>query len=597
VGLAAPSSITCDRNSKTVAARGDGSAMTAPLTFFTTCKPFEGNFSVIQWNALRSWKIAYPGCDVIIFGDEPGVSECCRELGFKQISRIRRSEYGTPLLDSLFEEVEHATTTDILVFINADIMLTQGLISAVQSAGRHFEKFLLIARRWNVELETAWNFASPEWEARLQQFAREQGSLEPPYGGIDLFAYSRGIWGSLPPFAVGRTRWDSALIYQARRRKVPVIDATEILPVIHQNHDYSHSANGVMGIFKGPEAITNQTLLGGEEFILTPLNATHRLTKAGICSNRVFYPPYLLRKLATLPALYTSLAPVAPLVKWLAPCWRRLHRLKEKLRSKPGEKPVSRQADAIAQIPYPVSTSADPKYPPTVPPGGGVENFDTPAALELNRARLTHLASLDLPLQGKRVLDVGCGVGHLAQFFVQKGCDVLCVDGRKENLERLKDLYPSLRAESLDLEKDDILRLGRFDVVFAYGLLYHLENPFGALRSLASVCSELLLLETVIADHRLPLVRFAEETRAYSQALRNVGSRPTPSFIVLALRSAGFRYIYAPKIPPDHRDFNFPWQDDLSDSRDGHLLRCIFVAARRMLENAALVSLLKNRAD
>jgi SAM-dependent methyltransferase len=271
--------------------------------------------------------------------------------------------------------------------------------------------------------------------------------------------------------------------------------------------------------------------------------------------------------------------------------------LKEKLRSKPGEKPVSRQADAIAQIPYPVSTSADPKYPPTVPPGGGVENFDTPGALELNRARLTHLASLDLPLQGKRVLDVGCGVGHLAQFFVQKGCDVLCVDGRKENLERLKDLYPSLRAESLDLEKDDILRLGRFDVVFAYGLLYHLENPFGALRSLASVCSELLLLETVIADHRLPLVRFAEETRAYSQALRNVGSRPTPSFIVLALRSAGFRYIYAPKIPPDHRDFNFPWQDDLSDSRDGHLLRCIFVAARRMLENAALVSLLKNRAD
>jgi SAM-dependent methyltransferase len=569
--------------------------MTASFTFFTTCKPFEREFADIQWNALRSWKEAYPGCEVIVFGNEPGVSECCRELSFKQIPEVQRSEYGTPLLNSLFEQIEQETTSDILVFINADIMLTQGLIPAVETARRQFEKFLLIARRWNVELKTAWDFTGSEWESRLREFAYSRGSLEPPYGGIDIFAYSRGIWEQLPPFAVGRTRWDSALIYQARRRGIPVIDATEILPVIHQNHDYSHSANGVMGIFKGPEAIANQTLLGGEEFILTPLNATHRLTKAGICPNRVLYPPYLLRKLATLPALHGSLTPVAPLVKWLAPCWRRLRRLQDKLRSKPAKKPLSGETEAIAQNPYPVSTSADPKYPPTVPPGGGVENFDTAGALELNRARLTHLASLDLPLQGRRVLDVGCGVGHLAQFFVQNGCDVLCVDGRKENLERLKHLYPNLRAEPLDLERDDILQLGRFDIVFAYGLLYHLENPFGALHSLASVCNELLLLETVIADHHLPLVRLAEETRAFSQALRNVGSRPTPSFIVLALRSAGFRYIYAPKISPNHPDFNFSWQDDLSDARNGHLLRCIFVAARRMLDNAALVPLRKDR--
>jgi hypothetical protein len=301
--------------------------MTASLTFFTTCKPFEREFAVIQWNALRSWKEAYPGCEVVVFGNEPGVSECCRELGFRQILEVQRSPYGTPLLDSLFEEVEHTTTSDILVFINADIMLTRGLIPAVETARRRFEKFLLIARRWNVELQRVWDFAFPEWESELRQFARNQGSLEPPYGGIDLFAYSRGIWEKLPPFAVGRTRWDSALIYQARRLKIPVIDATEAVTTVHPNHNYSHHPENTAGVLKGPEAVRNEALLGGEEFIFTALNATHVLRKSRVVSNLALYPPYVIRRFATFPALHPSLRIFAPVVRRLAPYWRRLRKL------------------------------------------------------------------------------------------------------------------------------------------------------------------------------------------------------------------------------------------------------------------------------
>ncbi len=51
------------------------------------------------------------------------------------------------------------------------------------------------------------------------------------------------------------------------------------------------------------------------------------------------------------------------------------------------------------------------------PADGGVECFHTAAATELNRARLAHLDSLSLPWNGKRVLDVGCGVGELTGFF------------------------------------------------------------------------------------------------------------------------------------------------------------------------------------
>src|SRR5262245_34400647 len=85
------------------------------------------------------------------------------------------------------------------------------------------------------------------------------------------------------------------------------------------------------------------------------------------------------------------------------------------------------------------------------PHDGGVECFDTPLALGINRGRLEHLASLDLPVAGKTVLDVGCGVGHLAQFFVQRQCKVTCVDGRSENVASLKQRYPGLDAHVADV--------------------------------------------------------------------------------------------------------------------------------------------------
>ncbi len=305
--------------------------MTLPLTIFTTCKPFEGQFATIQRNALRSWKTACPDCEVFVFGDEAGVAESCRELGLQHAATVARTSFGTPLLNDLFDKAEELATSEFLAFINSDIMLTEDLVSAAQTVRSRFNQFLLIARRWNVSLQDSWDFTHPEWPLRLRRYARDRGTLEPPYGGLDLFLYSRGIWGKLPPFAIGRTRWDSALIYQARRREIPVIDATDSLTMVHQNHSYSHYPKGATGVFKGPEALRNQELLGGEQFIFTALNATHILKKSSIQRRIDLYPPYLMRKIATAPALYAPLRFLAPVVCYLAPWWRNLRQLNSKV--------------------------------------------------------------------------------------------------------------------------------------------------------------------------------------------------------------------------------------------------------------------------
>ena len=227
-----------------------------------------------------------------------------------------------------------------------------------------------------------------------------------------------------------------------------------------------------------------------------------------------------------------------------------------------------------------------------MPTGGGLEVFDVPDALAINRARLAHLESLGLPLSGKSVLDAGCGVGHLAQFFVERGCRIVCVDASSENIDRLRALYPHLEAAVANIETDRLSDFGVFDIVFCYGLLDRLANPVAGLANIAEACGGLLLLETIIADHPLPLCRLADEPcETLNQAAGGMGSRPTPAFVAMALSRLGFPFVYAPVIPPGHPDFEFGWRGDLTDSRDGHPLRCIFVASRRKLENSRLALL------
>jgi FkbM family methyltransferase len=240
------------------------------------------------------------------------------------------------------------------------------------------------------------------------------------------------------------------------------------------------------------------------------------------------------------------------------------------------------------QVPYPITG-----VPAELPAGGGgLGVFDGPDAMALNRARLAHLESLGLPLSGKSVLDAGCGVGHLARFFVERGCRTVCVDARSENIDRLRALYPDLEAAVANVETGRLADFGVFDIVFCYGLLYHLANPVAGLANIAGACGGLLLLETMIADHPLPLCRLADEpSETLNQAVGGMGSRPTPAFVAMALTRLGFPFVYAPLIPPGHPDFEFEWRGDFADSRDGHLLRCIFVASRSKLENSRLALL------
>ena len=48
---------------------------------------------------------------------------------------------------------------------------------------------------------------------------------------------SNPTFKNIPKFAIGRWGWDNWLIWNMRRKGIPIIDGTNMIDVIHQNHE------------------------------------------------------------------------------------------------------------------------------------------------------------------------------------------------------------------------------------------------------------------------------------------------------------------------------------------------------------------------
>ena len=131
------------------------------------------------------------------------------------------------------------------------------------------------------------------------------------------------------------------------------------------------------------------------------------------------------------------------------------------------------------------------------------------------------LADLHLPvsLRGKTVLDIGAWDGFFSFEAERRGAErVVAMDHdcwsaqegfpSKAGFELARRALGS-KVEDAHLDVMDLApgRLGTFDVVFFFGVLYHLRHPLLALERVASVCDDLLILETHV--QRLPTRRSA----------------------------------------------------------------------------------------
>lgn len=126
-------------------------------------------------------------------------------------------------------------------------------------------------------------------------------------------------------------------------------------------------------------------------------------------------------------------------------------------------------------------------------------------------------------LSGLRVLDVGAWDGYWSFEALKRGArEVVAIDDFSDFLSNLEkdersgwdtfDLcreafgYDSARCRREEMSVYDVAeaRMGRFDVVFCFGVLYHLRHPLLALDRLAAVCDQAIFIESAILDDYSP---------------------------------------------------------------------------------------------
>lgn len=216
-----------------------------------------GRAAVHQANALGSW-LAVPDSEVLIFGpDAPAAHPRIRH-----IAATPSTAYGTPLLDTIFTRVRDIARHDLICFVNGDIILVDGL-ERIAARVHLWREFLLVGRRCNLDFDETIDFAS-DWRGRLRDIAREKCRLGVG-NAIDYFLFRRETAMAMPAFAIGRPGWDNWMLMAARRRRVPVIDATRVILAIHPNHDYRHVPDGTGVQWNGPEAEINLALARGDQ--------------------------------------------------------------------------------------------------------------------------------------------------------------------------------------------------------------------------------------------------------------------------------------------------------------------------------------------
>jgi len=240
----------------------------ALLTIFAVPKPFEGHIGCIQRNAVRSWRQLGAQVQILLFGDESGTREMAQEVGAVHVSHIRCNEHGTPLLDSVFADAHRHSTASCLAYVNADIVLIDDVWSTLEIVRQSgLQRFLLTGKRIDLDVTEPICMESAAWQQQLKEDAVGRG-YPASRACKDYFLFPRSVFESIPAFAVGRGNWDNWMLHDAKLRKIPVIDVTESLTAVHQNHAYSHSKGSrVVAYVTGVEARKNERLAGGQNIV------------------------------------------------------------------------------------------------------------------------------------------------------------------------------------------------------------------------------------------------------------------------------------------------------------------------------------------
>jgi hypothetical protein len=250
------------------------------ITFFTTGKPFRGHDGIIQRNALKSWTLLHPAVEVILFGDEDGAAEICAELGLRHEREVDRYQSKLPYVNSMFARAQQIARHEYLCYSNCDIVLFGDFLEAFEKGLAWKRHFLMVAQRWDIDVDRPIDFALNDWARDLRQRVLAAGQLQVP-DFVDFFVFPRGLYDQVPPLIVGYAYWDHWMMWKALSMGTPVLDASRAVLAVHQNHSYTTTPERSKGSRTDSLALRNFELSGNGKHLRSMADSTHRMNPSG----------------------------------------------------------------------------------------------------------------------------------------------------------------------------------------------------------------------------------------------------------------------------------------------------------------------------
>jgi tRNA (mo5U34)-methyltransferase len=127
-------------------------------------------------------------------------------------------------------------------------------------------------------------------------------------------------------------------------------------------------------------------------------------------------------------------------------------------------------------------------------------------------------------LRGKRVLDIGAWDGWFSFEAERRGAEVTAIDcvEAPHFVEMHRKLSSKVDYRILEIYELPAAGLGKFDIVFMLGVLYHLRHPLLALETVCSLTTGIAIVESFVTDgdtwrehtEAIPALEFLRRLRA-----------------------------------------------------------------------------------
>jgi tRNA (mo5U34)-methyltransferase len=220
-------------------------------------------------------------------------------------------------------------------------------------------------------------------------------------------------------------------------------------------------------------------------------------------------------------------------------------------------------------------------YPFRLPGGGVTPTYDGGA---LEGIHLTRRTMLDAALarvfgtdfSALSAVDLACHQGWFACHLAERGFGrVLALDARAVHVADASLMRDLLGHRQLELAQRDVHETtvgntgGPFDLVLCFGLIYHLENPVGALRVARALTRRACLVETQVVPGMSGMVDYGsyrfvrplkgsfgiidetEETHGPEASTTGICLVPSTEALLWVLRKVGFARAEVLPVPAD----------------------------------------------